>query len=140
MEDTPPPLQQRVELTSEQAAAAKRLLTSLSVSLESMPVVLAQDGSPAVFAGAIPPSIAAHIAQTADRHWREGATRPAREFMQFQEEVFEEDDLRLSLLLYSVHIHGALTLSAGWQLSISLTQLRAEMLDARESLRTLLIP
>ncbi|HEC23203.1 MAG TPA: hypothetical protein ENI95_09830 [Chloroflexi bacterium] len=130
--------QERIPISEQQLEHIQRILSNLSQGLDSLPVVLSQDSEVIGSAGRADEALAARIARLAARIWREGASRPAREFICFEEEVIDEADERISLLLYSVHITGAVTLTIGWQMSITLTQLRAEAAEARAALRNVL--
>lgn len=134
----PPPLHERVELSEQQVQKVAEELAALSASLDSLPVVLSQDGEVVGFAGTQEAEIADRIAKMADRLWREGATRIARELIRFEEETVSEASERANFLLYSAHIYGALVLTVGWQMSVSLTQMRAEVADAIDSIKRIL--
>lgn len=134
MPDTPPPLDALIELSTQQLKQASDILAELSQALSDLPVVLSQDGEIVTCAGDVDEATFEKIARLTNRVWREGAHRNAREYIRFEEEVFGSEDERANLLLYSIHIDGGLTLSLGWQLTISLTQLRAEASDAKEAL------
>lgn len=136
---SPPPLQQILVLSDQARNQAARRLRACSDNLSELPVVLSQGGDLETYAGDVSDTFAGHIAELADRTWREGATRPAREYLRFHEMVFHQNESRLSVMLYSLHVAGALTLTAGWQFSsVSLTLLRSEMTDAVEYIRALL--
>jgi|GEM_PF-920770 len=130
----PPPLNEQITLSSAQLEAAQLVANNLSEGLEGIPVVLSQDGA-VVAAGGGPESLTERLARHAARAWMEGATSLARELIRFEEEIPEESPERVAYLLYSAHVIGALTLSVGWQMSASLTQLRAEVSDAVSALR-----
>ncbi len=134
----PPPLHERVELSEQQIQKLAEELAALSASLDSLPVVLSQDGEVVGFAGTQDVEIADRIAKMADRIWREGATRIARELIRFEEETVSDMSERSNFLLYSAHLSGALVLTIGWQMSVSLTQVRAEVADAISSLKRIL--
>ncbi|MCC6905896.1 MAG: hypothetical protein IT326_08650 [Anaerolineae bacterium] len=136
--DTPPPLSERVEVSAQQLKRASTVLADLSSAIGGLPVVLSQDGDVVTCAGEVQEVVFDRMARISGRTWQEGASRSARELVRFEEEVIGEDDSRVTMLLYSAHIQGAVTLSIGWQLSISLTQLRAEVKDVRDALRNLL--
>jgi hypothetical protein len=99
-----------------------------------MPVVLSQEGEVIGSAGPLSELVAERLAKTAARVWREGSSRLAREFVRFEEEVIDEADQRANLLIYSAHVVGGITLTIGWQMSVSLTQVRAEVSDAKAEL------
>ncbi len=134
---TPPPLHQKVALTDTQVRQIEPILARLSRDLEGLPVVLAQQAEVVAMGGISDTALAEHLAHVADRIWRGGAGHPAREIVRFEEETVEQTG-RTTYLLYSQHVEGALTLVVGWQMSISLTQVRAEVADAREALLRLL--
>ncbi len=136
--DSPPPLTERVTLSRKQTEKAEELLSDLAVALETFPVVLCQQGEVVCYAGTPDEKIAERIARLADRVWREGATRVAREVIRFNEEVIDEQTERTSFMLYSAHVSGALTLAVGWRLTLSLTQLRAEVGDTIQELKQVL--
>jgi predicted regulator of Ras-like GTPase activity (Roadblock/LC7/MglB family) len=106
------------------------ILSQLSDALDGLPVVASQQGDVIQFAGASDPLIAERLARVADRAWRDGAAHIAREVIRFEEEVIEEIE-RANYVVYSIHVADALTLTVGWQTTISLTQLRAEVSDAK---------
>lgn len=131
----PPPLHELVAASSQQVSAAQKTLGQLSHALEGAPVLLSQDGAVVGYAGIQEQVAAEKMARMAARAWREGATRPAREYIHFDEETIGSEEDRANLLMYSVHLAGALTLTIGWGAGISLTQLRAETEDALIDLR-----
>lgn len=136
--DTPPPLGERITLSDEQRQRAAELIAGLSQSLGSLPVVLSQEGEAICAAGLMEERHAERLARVAGRIWREGIHRTAHEAIRFEEEVLDSDGERTSFMVYTAHVAGALTLTVGWQLSPSLTQLRAEAEDVIEELRLLL--
>lgn len=133
--DGPPPLDQRIDASESQLRRAHTVLSDLSLGLESLPLVLSQDGEVLDHLGEISAEGAASMAEQTVRVWREGATRHAREFIRFAEEVYDSTPERANYVLYSMHIAGALTLSIGWRMTLSLTQIRAETVDASQELR-----
>lgn len=136
--DTPPPLEERIILSEEQRQRAADLIAGLSQSLEALPVVLSQEGEVMCYAGLADERHAERLARVAGRIWREGADQAAREVIRFEEEVLGSNDEWTSFMIYTAHVAGALTLTIGWQLSPSLTQLRAEAGDVIGELRRLL--
>jgi hypothetical protein len=133
-----PGLQNRLELSEEQVGGTRDVLARLSQGLDSLPVILSQDGDVVSFGGPIEAETAERLARLASRIWQEGATRPSRELIRFEEEAIgEESSGRANLMLYSAHVVGALTLTVGWEIAISLTQVRAEVADARRQLMSL---
>jgi hypothetical protein len=44
----------------------------------------------------------------------------------------------MNVMLYAAHIKGGLTLTTGWELALSLTQMRAEVGDAKTELLQIL--
>lgn len=129
--DTPPPLDQVVKVTKKQTDKAHKALTKLSEGLESLPVILSQEGQVICYAGLPGTESAERLAKLTARVWREGANRVARELVRFEEEIIDEADERNNVMLYSIHVAGGITLTAGWNVSISLTQIRAEVGDVR---------
>jgi hypothetical protein len=130
-----PALQNRLELSPEQVARTRDVLSRLSQGIDALPVILSQDGDVVSFGGPVEAETAERLARLASRVWQEGATRPSRELIRFEEESIGEDSSgRTNLMLYSVHVVGALTLTVGWEIAISLTQVRAEVADARRRL------
>ncbi len=125
-------------LSDEQRHRAAGLIADLSRSLGALPVVLSQEGEAICAAGLADERHAERLARIAGRIWREGVHRTAREAIRFEEEVLDSSDERASFMIYTAHVAGALTLTIGWQLSPSLTQLRAEAEDVIEELRLLL--
>lgn len=139
--DTPPPLHDRLDVSEQQAQQVQQILNDLSTSLDSLPVVLSQDGDVIASAGTDNDTVIGRIARLAGRVWNEGATRLARELIRFEEETIgdEEAEERVNLLLYSAHIAGAVTLTIGWEMAISLTQMRAEVADVKDRLARILL-
>jgi len=131
--DTPPSLEQRIALTDQQIEQIGRLTIQLSEALDGLPVVVSQQGEIVHSAGAVDHVVAERLVRVADRVWREGGSHIAREVIRFEEEVIEEIE-RANFVVYSIHIAGALTLTVGWQMAISLTQLRAEVSDVKAQL------
>jgi len=138
--EAPPELDKSIKLSAAQVKKAKAALEALSASLENLPVVLSQDGKVVTSAGAASEAIIERIAKVAGRIWNDGKDRLARELIRFEEESIEAEDAdkRANVMIYSAHISGALTLSLGWQMTISLTQIRAEVGDARSELQNIL--
>lgn len=130
---TPPPLDQRITLSDAQIDQINRVMISLTKDLDGLPVIVSQQGDTISTAGSPTPEVAERLTRVAERLWREGSSHSAREVIRFEEENIEEVE-RANYILYSVHIAGAVTLTVGWQLSVSLTQVRAEVLDAKEQL------
>ncbi len=136
--DEPPNLQESVTLPEAARDEMCRLLTGLSGALDNLPAVLSQRGEVVCASDTTGSQAAVRVARVADRIWQGGTTCLAREVIRFGEETIEESAERLNVMLYSAHVDGALTISVGWQLSISLTQLRAEVADTRRELLRLL--
>ncbi len=138
--EAPPDLDQTVKLSAAQIKKAKAVLDELSDALENLPAVLSQDGKVVTSAGSASDAVVERIAKVAARSWREGGSRLSRELIRFEEESIEEEaaEKRANLMVYSAHISGALTLSLGWQMTISLTQIRAEVSDAKSDLQSIL--
>jgi hypothetical protein len=135
---SPPPLQEHVTISRGKKEQADTVLAELSARLESLPVVLSQDGEAVGFAGGIDPTFANRIARVIERVWQDGAMRIAREFIRFEEEILEDSAGRSSYVLYSTHVVGAVTLTVGWQLSLPVTQLRSAMLEGAVELNQFL--
>jgi hypothetical protein len=134
--DVPPALQQRTRVTRQQRQDALKQINGLSTALDSMPVLLTQDGEVICSAGMMAEEASLeHVARTVARLWEAGANRLARELIHFEEEIVEGETERFSFYLYSVHISGAITLTLGWNPSLSLTQLRAEAIDVKTALQ-----
>src|SRR5574341_1689092 len=133
--DSPPPLRERLAISQEQNEEAQRILETLAGALD-LPAILSQDGDVIAHAGNDNQVVIERLARLAGRVWTEGATRVARELIRFEEETIGDDDSpeRVNLMLYSAHITGAMTLTIGWDISTSLTQVRAEISDTREQL------
>jgi hypothetical protein len=134
---TPPPLNQRIELSNNQMQQIAGLLSALSRDLDGLPVVLSQQGEVIGMGGANTQIVPERLARAADRLWRNTASHPAREVIRFEEESIEEVE-RANYMIYSAHIEGALLLSVGWHTAISLTQVRAEVTDVRHRILRLL--
>lgn len=134
--DEPPPLHERLAVSEQQVEKTQTILDGLSQALDTLPAVLSQDGDVISYAGTDNPAVVEHIAKLAGRIWNEGATRPARELIRFEEETIDDEETaeRANLLLYSAHIEGAITLTIGWEMSISLTQIRAEVVNVKGKL------
>jgi hypothetical protein len=134
--DEPPPLHERLAVSEQQVEKTQTILDGLSQALDTLPAVLSQDGDVISYAGTDNPAVVEHIAKLAGRIWNEGATRPARELIRFEEETIDSEEAteRANLLLYSAHIEGAITLTIGWEMSVSLTQIRAEVVNVKTEL------
>ncbi len=130
---TPPPLDQRIALSNQQIEQIGKVMTSLTRDLDGLPVLVSQQGELISAAGAPTPEVTERLTRVTERLWRDGGRHSAREVIRFEEESIEEVE-RANYVLYSVHIAGAVTLTVGWQLSVSLTQVRAEVQDAKEQL------
>ncbi|NDJ54467.1 MAG: hypothetical protein GYB68_15460 [Chloroflexi bacterium] len=137
--ETPPAFSENIALDNKQIDGLQRIVSDLSESLESLPVVLSQDGHINAYAGRVSRGVAEQLAKVTDRTWREGATRIARELLRFAEETIDSEDERGNFLIYSIHIEGAMTLTVGWELTVSLTQIRAEVVDAKQAIQNILI-
>ena len=133
----PPALDQHVSV-SQHVGKIQKIIARLSQELESLPVVLSQDGEPIAFAGLPGAANAEHIAKVVDRIWQEGAQRQARELVRFEEETIDGADERTNVMIYSTHVAGGIVLSVGWNITISLTQIRAEVSDMKSELRDIL--
>jgi hypothetical protein len=132
---TPPPLNEHVAISDEQKKKAKEALADLAEGLEGSAVLLIQGFTIITFAGALTDDNVATLAETADSIWIQGADRPAREVVRFENVVYLEKDERHNLALYSIHVVGGVVLVIGWPVEISLTQLRAEAHDTVARLR-----
>jgi hypothetical protein len=133
--NTPPPLNQHVAVSEEQANRAKEVLAALAEGLEGAAVLLIQGFNIIAYAGVLTDDNMAKLAEIADSIWIQGADRPAREVIRFENIVYLEKDERHNLGLYSIHVVGGIVLVVGWPVNISLTQLRAEAQDAAAKLR-----
>ncbi len=135
--EDPPALGQHIAV-SQHVGKAQKIVTKLSQELELLPVVLSQEGEPIAFAGLPGATSAEHIAKLVDRVWQDGAHRQAREFVRFEEESIDGADERTMMMFYSTHIAGGIVLTVGWNVSISLTQIRAEVSDVKSELLDIL--
>ncbi len=133
----PPALGQHIAISGH-IGKIQKVVAKLSQELEALPVVLSQDGEPIAFAGLQSATSAEHIAKLVDRVWQEGAHRQAREFVRFEEESIDGTDERTMMMFYSTHIAGGVVLTIGWNVSISLTQIRAEVNDVKLELLDIL--
>lgn len=134
--DAPPALDSRIQVSRQQRLDALKLINDLSTALDKMPVLLTQDGEVICFAGIMTDEASLeHVARTVARLWQEGENRLARELIRFEEEIVEGETERISFFLYSIHINGAITLTIGWNPSLSLTQIRAEATDIKTTLQ-----
>jgi hypothetical protein len=129
--ENPPALDQHVTVSQQHAGKIHKAIAKLSQEIELLPVILSQEGEVVAYAGLPNADSAEHIAKLIGRVWHEGAHRQARELVRFEEETINEADERTNVMLYSTHIAGALTLTIGWNVSISLTQIRAEVHDVK---------
>jgi hypothetical protein len=134
---TPPPLDQRIELSAGLVQQMAGLLSALSRDLDGLPVVMSQQGEMIGAGGASTQIVPERLARAADRLWRDNTIHPAREVIRFEEESIEEVE-RANYMIYSAHIEGALILTIGWHTAISLTQVRAEVSDVKRRVLTLL--
>ena len=127
-------LHERLEISESQVEEAQRVADSLAGAL-SLPVLLSQDGDVVALSQIDEVGTAERLARHIGRIWNEGASRNAREVIRFEEEIIGSDDTdRMNILLFSVHIERALTLTIGWETSISLTRIRAEVAAIRNDL------
>jgi hypothetical protein len=133
--DQPLDLDTPVDLSRGQHKEAVQIISALSEALGNLPVVLSQDGKVVCYSDTTDEPAAQRLARIAGRVWREGQVQNAQEAIRFEEEIVEGLQERMNLMLYTTHVGGALTLSIGWQITISLTQLRAEASDACRLLR-----
>ena len=132
--ETPPDLDQIISLSDDQIRQVAQIVAELSSALDSSPVVVSQEGKVITSAGAPTDEAAERIAKLVARIWREGHDRLARELIRFEEEAIDEENERANLMIYSAHIAGGITLTVGWQLALSLTQIRAEVGDVKQQL------
>jgi len=133
------PLHQRLTLSDEQVEAAGRLLDGMSRRLGSPPVILSQDGDLILSAGVPDRYMVERLARIAGRTWEGGRERITPEFIRFKEETFGDEGVnRLNIIIYSMHVSGALTLSIGWELSLTLMELREEVGRAKNELLQIL--
>jgi hypothetical protein len=136
--DSPPALQLTMPISEQQRARAEEIIARLSEALDYLPVVLSQQGKVICASGFASENAAAQLARAIERVWNDGKDHVAREVIRFEEEIIEETEGRTNFKLYSLHIDGAVTLTVGWDLSVSLTLLRAEIADAKEVIRRIL--
>jgi hypothetical protein len=132
--ENPPALDQHIAVSQQQTGKIHKAIAKLSQEIEMLPVILSQEGEVIAYAGLPSADSAEHIAKLIGRIWHEGAHRQARELVRFEEETINEADERANMMLYSSHITGAITLAVGWNVSISLTQIRAEVHDVKAEL------
>ena len=132
------PLLGHIELSQQEAGQLNGKLQEIGEVLDEMPLVLSQDGVLISHVGPISRDTAAAIARVAGRVWREGATRPTREWLCFDDQLPSESGERRSPMLYSVHVAGDVTISAAWDGGTLLSSLRADVLEAAQILGGLL--
>jgi hypothetical protein len=135
--DASPTLDERIVLTPPQVEQIAAWLGALSRDLDGLPVVISQQGEVLAVGGLVDPMIGERLARAADRLWRGGVSTPAREVIRFEEENIPDVE-RANYLIYSAQMLGALILTVGWQMTISLTQTRAEVADMRARIVRLL--
>src|SRR5689334_22484454 len=97
---TPPPLDQRITLSSSQVQQIAGLLSALSRDLDGLPVVLSQQGEVIGMGGVNTQIVPERLARAADRLWRNTANQPAREVIRFEEESIQEVE-RANYMIYS---------------------------------------
>jgi hypothetical protein len=136
--ENPPALDRHISVSQQDAGKIHKIVTRLSQELDLLPVILSQEGQVIAFTELSHAASAEHIAKLIGRIWHEGAHRQAHELIRFEEEVIDEADERTNMMLYSTHIAGAITLTIGWNVSISLTQIRAEVHDVKTELLSIL--
>lgn len=136
--DGPPTLQELVLLSNQQIADVQAVLGELSEAFQWAPVVFSQDGQLVAYAGVENDDIAEGIAKQASQHWREGATRIAREYISFEEKSYGEGEKYSNVMLYSVHISGALTLTVGLEFPNTLNGTRQRVAYSRGLIRRIL--
>lgn len=134
---TPPPLDETVDLSDSDIEQIAAVLGALSRDLDGLPVIVSQKSTMVASAGALNALVPERLARVSERLWRDGVRYPAREVIRFEEESIEEVE-RANYMVYSVHIMGALTLTVGWQTTISLTQVREEVADVKRRILRIL--
>jgi hypothetical protein len=132
------PLWEHIELTQQQIGRLVEKLGNIGEALDQVPVFLSRDGALISHEGGVSHDSATAMARLAGRVWREGATRPAREWLCFNDQIPTEGGQRRSVALYSVAVGGDLSLTVAWDGSNSLTTLRADVLEAAATLQGLL--
>ena len=132
------PMLGHIEVSQQQVEQLAGRLEEIGQAMSDIPLFLSQDGALISQVGGISGEVAASMARLAGRVWREGATRPAREWLHFDDRLPAGSGERRSLALYSVRVAGDVTLSAAWDGSVSLSSLRAGVRRAAESLGSLL--
>ncbi len=136
--ESPPAIDEPVQIPAGYPQDAKGVVAALSRALDGAPVVLAQHGQAIASAGPLSEQAVAQFARIVDRLWRDGANQLAREVLRFEEEDLGEEGQSLTVMTYSAHVAGGLTVSVGWQADTPLTQVRAEAAEARQRLQILL--
>lgn len=134
---TPPPLDEMISLSDGSIQQIADALDALSRDLDGLPVIVSQKSQIIASAGVLSEAVPERLARVTERLWRDGVRHPAREVIRFEEESIEEVE-RANYMLYSVHIMGALTLTVGWQTTISLTQVREEVADVKRRMLRIL--
>jgi CheY-like chemotaxis protein len=132
-----PELGGHIELTPAHADQLANELKRFSEQLERLPILLVQDGTLISHEGDISRDSALAMARLAGRMWREGATRPAPEWLCFNDQIPGEGGERRAMALYSVLVVGDLALAMGWDGTVSLSTLRARGLEAANALATI---
>ncbi len=136
---TPPRLQDIISLSNQQIADIYAVLGELSEALDWAPIVLSQDGQVVAYAGVEDEGVAEGLSRNAAQFWREGATRNAREYVSFEEKNYGEPDQYNNLMLHSVHVRAALTISIGIEFPSSLTKIRQHTVRAKAAIQRIVL-
>ena len=132
----PPDLNMELAVSDEQRDEAAAAIEQLSAWLDDLPVVLARQDR--VMCATVDDASAERIADLANQMWQADQNRLSREVLRFERFSLEESAQRKMVILYSLHITGPITLSVAWRTTLSLTQLRAEAVDVKETLLSIL--
>jgi CheY-like chemotaxis protein len=124
-----------LQLNAQQTRDVNDILAGLSQTLDGLPAVLSQDGNLIASAGPLSQQNAEEFAHLAGQVWGGGESLPTREVIRFDEQVRTEGTERHRCMLYLAHVAGSVTLSVAWEMSVELSVMRAETLQAAQAIR-----
>jgi hypothetical protein len=130
--DSPPVLDQHINLSTEESATAQQLVQELSDELENLPVILSQHG--AVYAAAgCSPAAATDVALSIHLVWHQQSHRNTREVIRFPST--SNSGGAQAVPLVSLHVFGGLTLTVVWRGGQSLNRIRNQTADTQLKLQ-----
>lgn len=130
--DSPPALDQHINLSTEESVTAQQLVKELSDRLENLPVILSQHGTVYAAAGCSP-AAAADVALAIHLVWHQQAQRNAREVIRFP--TTSNSGGAQAVPLVSLHVFGGLTLTVVWRGGQSLNRIRNQTAETQMKLQ-----